>query len=305
MKKKLFSFLTATLSISTVLGSSIMSYAYEEDDFNIGINEESGEKYWYLEQNDDELATCNVIMYILVDKNDLGYISSQSYYTFDAYTNIPDNCESIHLCHKFLILGQDPYATLENGYVYLTQMWVEPGDYTFSFPNASGNNDIRVLTGDFESPMVGKGHYISEKDPLEVVNISGVKEAGTVHLYAYLGSDEWCDNEEMLDEYKRWAKADSEEYKENLIATYGEKAITDNNLSEKEQILEEEEVVEEKEEFVPTEGDTRSVSIETSEIVPEEPETKTPSKLKSILIAVAGFGIIIGFGVFAFIKKQS
>lgn len=303
MKNKFLKYLTLGVVTSTLL-TPINSFAYEEDDYYIGENEETGEEYWYLDDNDNTKDTINVDFYIYAQKEDVNYSTYKSYYTFDGFSDLPEGYDRIHFCKEFLIAGNNPVVDLEHGSVFCFQFNLEPGEYCFSFPNAEGNNTIRTLTRDFNSPMVGAGYYTSEDYAKGNIEIVTLKEGrGVYRIYSYFGSDEFINDKDSLIEYRTWAKENDEGWDETVKEFYGEDA------AEKEAVLKElvnptvvpeEETV--SEDFVPSEG--RVVSSETVVVEETEEEPVKEDKKPNYLVIIIGFAVFAGFGAISFYKKS-
>lgn len=312
MKKIINRILTGVLSASVLL-APINSLAYDRDDYDIGVNEE-GDEFWYLDYSTHDGATAPITFYIYVDNSARGFydgLYDRAYYTFDCYTNIPDErgdgtkINSIHLCKDFFLQGADPMESLSKGDIFILNDRIEPGEYTFCFPNAEGNNGIRTLSRTFMSPMTtdSNNFYVDtdiDQGKLEVVT---VPDNVGVNVYMYYGNDEWSSDPVVMSEFINWAQDHEETWRMNVMQRY-----RDTGLELPDGV---EDVVGSLvraadptptpvDDFVPASGPTRVTST-SSNVLDEFPEMKAPQEEKKsalgplILVLLVSAGCVGGF----------
>ncbi len=292
----------------------MFSYAYDPDDYEIRINDETEEEYWYLDGSIHDGCTATLSMYVYMDNSSQGFydgLYDKAYYTFNCYTNIPEKrlhddepVDYIHLCKPFILMGKDPIAELEHGSIYFIRDSIEPGDYTFCFPNAVDSNNLRVLSRDFKSPMTSDSDaFYTEGDvvkgSLEVVSVS--EDVG-VNVYAYFGGDEWSSNPEVLKEYAEWAKENEKDWEEStgeFLEAIGKKTPASKRMALKKAVVKEPTPTPIIDDFVPADGPTREVVTETTvlENVPDDmkkADQKKDSGASSGVLLVVGLVVVGG-----------
>ncbi len=325
MKKRLMkSVMTGLLSISMLLGPATQSFAWDKDTWlDEGAEimaDEEGNEYWYLDGRLHDGCTAYLDMWIYVDNSSQGFYNSsydKFYFTFEGYSNIPqeyidDGKTSMHFCKEFMLMGDEPTYELEYGNIYSVGHgfdMIEPGEYTFCYPNGEGNNGLYVLSQDFRSPMVGASNaYYTQADVeqgnYEIVNVD---DALGATVYMYYGSDEWMNRPEVMKEYIDFAKKSYEQRLEKLQwdyydAPYAPEEVPESvakllgDMSEK---IKPEEPTPTEDTFVPSEEDTRQVSISESVVEEEELTGEAPvseekkGSGKTIIIIIAA--CVIGF----------
>lgn len=317
MKKRLIAtMLTGFAAVATMLGSATKSFAYDKERWLYEENseimaDEDGEEYWYLDGKIHEGCTAELGMYIYVDNTAQGLYDSvyeRNYYVFDCYTNVPEEDIAagrnyIHLCKEISLLGINPCAELEYGNVYFYSETIEPGDYTFCFPNAEGSNGIMALSRDYKSCMVGSSNsYYTEADAeqknYEVVH---VPDKDGTNVYMYFGGEDWARRPEVIAEYAEWAEENYETWLQKTADFYSIPENVSKMPDEVREMLGDRiktadptpTPVPTEDTFVPSEEDTRVVSVSNDIVDESELGTETPEGEEK-----SGFG---KFGIIAII----
>ncbi len=320
MKKRFSRMMAIAIGAMLLLTPATPSLAYDEDDYDIGVDEK-GEEFWYLDEYMHPNCSEELLIYLYVDNSIQGLydgLYDKSYLTFDCYTNLPERYEKegrncIHLCKEFFLQEMTPSFELEHGDIYLLSDHIEPGTYTFCFPNAEGNNSIRVLSNSLQSPMVADSNaYYTEADAEENnLEVCTVRADGFGYpIYAYFGNEEWSSDPEVLYEFLDWAKENYAEFEKMRDDFYeiNQMEIPDNvspildNLSN----LGQEETVSDN--FVSANGPTRVISTSTNVLEGGFPESdrgqKEEKKNNTAGIVVLAIIVAVSVGAYAFIKKK-
>ena len=280
----------------------ITSFAYDEDDYDLGISED-GTTYWYVDSDErGGLNSCAVNMYVYTEKF---YNTNTLYYVFDAFSdNLPEEYKGeAKFCYPITFMSAKDSDMLEKGDIYQFRFLLEPGRYCFSSPDGRDNNDFMVLTSRFTSPMTGAGFYTATDNANGMLDIVNLADDEVINIYAYIGSGTFMKDAEAISEFTKWANDKEIEWQNHLrdmgitYDTYSEKI---NPRKGSVEIIEEE--PEEVSDFVPNDGPVRSENVEKNVI---EKEVETPeSKVNIPLITglIVGIGAIIGFAIY--IKRR-
>lgn len=313
MKRGISKLLTLLAGV-TMLLSPISGYAYDRDDFDIGVNEE-GDEFWYLDGTIHESCQVPISFYIYVDNSAQGFydgLYDRAYYTFDCYTNIPEErgdgekISSIHLTKDFFLTELEPRENLEKGDIYYLEDRIEPGDYTFCFPNAEGNNGIRTLSRDFKSPMVtdSNNYYVDTDITNKNYEVVTVYDQIGVNVYMYYGNDEWSSDPTVMSEFISWAQTNEKNWETRVMdrvrSTGIDTPFGKEDLSELKQVGQPTPTP--VDDFVPANGPTRVTSTSTN-VLEEFPETKAPveEEKKSPLGVIILLALVAAGGVGAFV----
>lgn len=315
MKRHIVRLLTGLTSASVLL-SPISAAAYEREDYDTGVEDTNGNgtpdegdrEYWYINGNTNPKDNIASTLYFYIQKENATWNNEKIYYVFDVFTDIPEDYQVVHLCYDFIPAMTDVVESLEYGDVVRFDLPLEMDqDYCFSAPDAIDNNNVRVLTSQFTSPMIGEGFYEEgdiESGRRDVIHIA--EHSAPRVVYAYGGEKSWMNDPAVLEEYITWAKSNYGE-RNAAIQASDDYQVQSTDTPEFIDALAVSTGVETAEEptptveFTPAEGPVRQTS---SEVTVEEPEP-VEKKMNYTPIIVGVLAAVIGAGCFIYIKKKN